>query len=250
MSEKLNRISWAKFHKMLENENITIDFKLKSIKEDNIEIFQYLYGKINMVIDVKEGMVISNSNPFLIAAQHNAIKICKFIIDEGHDCHIAVIRKAVIRNHIDLVKYFIETNKFDTYGILQFCKNDSYLDMAKMLINMGIDVNSRSGNDDIPLHYIVDQREVIHQYKKKPIPKRYHNKEIVEFFLSNGANVHARNIHGETPLHCATTGFDYNIKQLIDHGAHVNVVDNYGRTPLHHVVIWYPTSMICGTWLQ
>ena len=57
--------------------------------------------------------------------------------------------------------------------------------------------------------------------------------EIVKLLLANGADVDAKNHHGQSPLHYASAFRHQRITNiLIDAGAHTNAPDNDGHTPL------------------
>ena len=55
--------------------------------------------------------------------------------------------------------------------------------------------------------------------------------EIVKLLLAKGADIHARNVFGITPLHWASNGKVAEL--LIASGADVNIKSNDGNTPLH-----------------
>lgn len=53
--------------------------------------------------------------------------------------------------------------------------------------------------------------------------------------IADGANVHAKDNEGETPLHYATgNGHAAVVKALLASGANVHATNNYGGTPLHY----------------
>lgn len=57
--------------------------------------------------------------------------------------------------------------------------------------------------------------------------------ETIDFLLENGANIHARDNNGETPLYVAAMeGNHYALKILLTLGADPNDADTDGRTPL------------------
>ena len=60
------------------------------------------------------------------------------------------------------------------------------------------------------------------------------NIKAAQLLVECGANVHARNNDGETPLHLASKGgYIYNMRLLVDRGADVDAQDNNNLTPLH-----------------
>lgn len=60
--------------------------------------------------------------------------------------------------------------------------------------------------------------------------------KLVGFLISKGANVHAKDNDGQTPLHLAATP---EVAQLlVERGSDVTARDNYGRTPLHYAAYY------------
>ncbi|XP_066904870.1 uncharacterized protein [Halyomorpha halys] len=94
------------------------------------------------------------------------------------------------------------------------------------LLKAGADVNIKIGlNEDTLLHcsYTYD---------------------VTKLLLSYGVDVNARNLIGETPLHCAAIeqkGLGL-VQELLKYGADVNAVDNEGKTALYHSVDYRRTS--------
>jgi len=99
------------------------------------------------------------------------------------------------------------------------------LEKVKALVNANRDlVNSKDTNlmpglySETPLHLAVF----------------YDRKDIVEFLLTNKADVNAKDDGGRTPLYGAALVGDINIMELLlANGADVNVKDSGGETPLH-----------------
>jgi hypothetical protein len=60
------------------------------------------------------------------------------------------------------------------------------------------------------------------------------NKELTALLLAHGADVNARDMIGYTPLHCAPLKDESEL--LLAHGADVNAKDDKGQTPLHLAV--------------
>lgn len=73
---------------------------------------------------------------------------------------------------------------------------------------------------------------------------KYGNVSDVKCLVKAGANVHAVNKKGGTPLHLAAI-FDKNeiAKRLIADGANVHAVDDFGHTPLDLATYYGSTSI-------
>ncbi|MDR2583605.1 MAG: methylmalonyl-CoA mutase family protein [Fibromonadaceae bacterium] len=94
---------------------------------------------------------------------------------------------------------------------------DENVEVAKVLISMGANVNAKEQSGLSPLHIAVT----------------YGNIKVAEILISNGANVNAKEDNGMTPLHIAAvaknTAAGRNVeiaKILIHHGANVNAKSN------------------------
>ena len=58
--------------------------------------------------------------------------------------------------------------------------------------------------------------------------------EVVQFLISQGSNIHARNFDDDTPLHLAAyTNSVEVIKYLISQGSSIHAENKHGHTPLH-----------------
>jgi ankyrin repeat protein len=98
-------------------------------------------------------------------------------------------------------------------------------DVVQLLLANKADVNTKSNSGDSPLH-----TAILFSFGKKT---------IVEFLLNNGAEVNAKSNIG-TPLHIAANrGYANIAKLLLDNNADVNALNNHGETPLHCVSTGY-----------
>lgn len=71
--------------------------------------------------------------------------------------------------------------------------------------------------------------------------ERDDRREIVDLLIEGGADVHAKNIDGATPLHMAFKHFDFiKVKSLIKAGANLNEKDKKGRTPRYYGLKCFP----------
>ena len=58
---------------------------------------------------------------------------------------------------------------------------------------------------------------------------------IVEYLISKGANIEAKDYLDNTPLHCASCEQDYEIVEfLVSKGANKNAKNKYGMTPYYY----------------
>ena len=97
------------------------------------------------------------------------------------------------------------------------------LEMVRVLIDYGLDVNALDNLGSTPLNFALE-------YRSKNI-----DPEVVRFLLDHGAdpNVLAKLQHGNTPLHRASRSGRIEITGLlVEHGANVEVQDDKGRIPL------------------
>jgi len=100
-------------------------------------------------------------------------------------------------------------------GALYWATRHGYIDMISMLLDQGVDVQSKTFDDDTALHAAV----------------AWGNLEATELLLDHGADVDARDGSGRTPLHLATVRNHVAIwEALADHGADLCAVDGHGRT--------------------
>ncbi|XP_026667466.1 uncharacterized protein LOC113464032 [Ceratina calcarata] len=95
------------------------------------------------------------------------------------------------------------------------------INLIKILVNSGADINCLDLHGDTPLHTAV----------------RYRNMEAARLLIERKANVNAKSINGSTPLHLtayhAFTGMEDICRLLVERGADVNARRNRGDTALH-----------------
>lgn len=123
-----------------------------------------------------------------------------------------------------------------------------FYEIAKMLIEKGADVNAINNRGRAPIHYtenlkvlkmLIEKGANINEKDKEsgwtPLHfavTRQNMEEIVEYLITNGADVNAKSFDGSTALHLRLYA-----KRLIAAGADVNAKDNHGNTPLHYAYI-------------
>jgi ankyrin repeat protein len=113
-----------------------------------------------------------------------------------------------------------------------------YAKSVKLLIENGSNVHARDSNGKTPLHLVSGRKpeEMILLEKGADVDTQdeKNNTRPVELLVEHGANVHARDSRGETPLHLASkVGSFKKMMLLLEKGADVDAQDNENNTPLH-----------------
>jgi len=91
------------------------------------------------------------------------------------------------------------------------------LDVVKLLITNGADVNALNYKDRTPLHVAATHNQPL----------------IAEYLVGHGADLNARSDILSVPLHDAVVNNDLEtVKILVDKGANLNAVSKKGMTPL------------------
>ena len=190
---------------LIENEKVDINIKNKNndapihiaSKYGHLPIVQYLIENENVDIDIKGNF---EKTPLLYACENGHLPIVKYLISKGAN--------------ID-AKNGDDHKKGD--NLLHTATENGDITIVKYLVEqINMDVNTKGYNDRTPLH-IACQEGYSH---------------IVEYLISNGANINAADSDGWTPLHIATfNNKDTIIRCLISHGANKNATTKDGRTP-------------------
>jgi ankyrin repeat protein len=107
----------------------------------------------------------------------------------------------------------------DYKDIFDAVQSGTVEDVQFFIEKKGVKVNVKNDNDQTPLHKAVNRGSI----------------EITKYLLSKGADVHAKDHGGLTPL-TEVVFMSGNIalaKMLVSEGADVHAKDNDGTTPLH-----------------
>eukprot|EP00658_Telonema_sp_P-2_P084775 TRINITY_DN9506_c0_g1_i2.p1 TRINITY_DN9506_c0_g1~~TRINITY_DN9506_c0_g1_i2.p1 ORF type:complete len:192 (+),score=42.12 TRINITY_DN9506_c0_g1_i2:176-751(+) len=104
--------------------------------------------------------------------------------------------------------------------------------VKKLVVEWGADVNLTARNfadSHTPLHLAASLGS------EQMLKALLTDKKPSSGGSSHSANLNARTLCGETPLHkAAMAGKDLNVKRLLEMTADINAVDNYRNTALHH----------------
>ena len=102
---------------------------------------------------------------------------------------------------------------------LHLAAKGGHVEISRLLVNAGGDVNVRNASNNAPLHLAAFQGHA----------------EVVRFLISAGANINCVEDDGDTPLHDAARikhGAEV-MRLLLDAGCKVDVKDENGAEPLH-----------------
>jgi cytohesin len=157
------------------------------------------------------------------------VRIAQLLVARGSDLNAqnrqreTPMHKAVSNNNLDVVRMLIsagakipDTPETDT--ALHVAARLGYTDMARVLLDNGVDPNITDERSRTPLHVAVSEG----------------HRDIAQLLLGAGADVGARDRPGNTPLHdAAASGNIGTIEVLLAAGADINARDDRGRTPLH-----------------
>jgi len=130
--------------------------------------------------------------------------------------------EAAANGHLDVVKLLIE-NGADVnlkgeawYGPLHAAASKGYIEVVKILLENGADVNIFQQNK--PLHNVAMNGHI----------------EVAEILLAHGADINAKGTDEAAPLHTAVSNNQLAmVKWLLSKGANVNSRASYNCTALH-----------------
>ena len=159
--------------------------------------------------------------PVLLAVYHEHPEIAESLIATGIEPNFF---EAAATGRVERVRALLIQNPelihaWSPDGWTALHLNFNHLDVAKLLIDAGANLNLNSKN----------------KLNATPLQGAAANNwlELARLYLAHGANVNSRNEEGTNPLaEAAGNGFLDFAKLLIEKGANVNQKDDNGKTPL------------------
>lgn len=182
---------------------------------------------------------------------------CMALLGLSAVCHAQVgleigsgeLHRAAEKGNTDEVKRLIEAGvAVDVRATgsratpLHFAARDGHYAVAKLLMELGADVNAQTEYGNTPLHLTARSRlgECANPWRGDSVGLTKDHLAVAELLLESGASVDARNREGTTPLQGAAACNDVRIAALlIDHGANV---DSRGSqySVLDQAIYWGP----------
>jgi ankyrin repeat protein len=189
-----------------------------ALDQAHADVAQLLLG---YCVDV-DGRDYHNRTPLNLAADHGFLSITRSLVERNADINA---RDSSGNTPLHRTVFLWRTQSERA--------RDCHLDVAKFLLEQGADPDAESGPYGTPLHDA----------------SRFGSVKGAQLMLEHGANIHARNTKGHTPLHQVLVDLDSRfgtldldldldlylntIRFLLAHGADIDALDNDHATPLH-----------------
>ncbi len=159
----------------------------------------------------------SGVTPLVNAAGSNRADAVKVLLDAGAEPSPDALGMACITGNVDAARLLLERRIAPDAGLLSAAQN-RHVELVKLLLNKGANVNYRSKSSNTALHVAALQG----------------GPDTVRLLLKKGADPNLTNKNNETPLHLAIVG-DGDIeviKLLLAAGAKTNIADQEVATPV------------------
>ncbi|MFP3016488.1 MAG: ankyrin repeat domain-containing protein [Wolbachia sp.] len=192
-----------------------------AIQKNNLNIVKLLVNN-GADINAKDN---ESWMPLHWAVQLGSLDVVKYLVERGANINALTadgrtsLELAVQKNCVDTIE-FLKKAQLDLDKGLLTAVQDGDLNKVESLANRGASLDTKDNNDWTLLHFAASSNKF----------------DIVKFLLDKNANIKAKDVYGNTPLHVAAQ-YDSKleiVEFLLDKNASgINDVNNNGSTPLH-----------------
>lgn len=209
---------------------------LQNIKNNNHNIVKLL---------AKNGANLNHPNqypPIIAATDSNNLKLVKLLKDKGADINAkdksftTALIVSVIKKNKEIAKYLLGSGADHSYigsesddhpVIISIFNKD--IDMLKLLLDNGVDLNQQSRYLDYPAHYLFMQ---LHDKSYNIIPY-----ELRYTIVKNTFDLNKKNVKGDTVIHYLLKNDNWKKykKILSNRRIDLTVKNDLGQTPLQFV---------------
>ncbi|WP_419198621.1 ankyrin repeat domain-containing protein [Wolbachia endosymbiont of Rhagoletis cingulata] len=192
-----------------------------AIQKNNLNIVKLLVNN-GADINAKDN---ESWMPLHWAVQLGSLDVVKYLVERGANINALTadgrtsLELAVQKNCVDTIE-FLKKAQLDLDKELLTAVQDGDLNKVEGLANRGASLDTKDNNDWTLLHFAASSNKF----------------DIVKFLLDKNANIKAKDVYGNTPLHVAAQ-YDSKleiVEFLLDKNASgINDVNNNGSTPLH-----------------
>ncbi len=210
-----------------DNEGRTVLFDAVLKGPSNMNIIDYLISKGANIDhkDFHERTVIDDLVEAILIIQNNKKPSSKRFFDlvEGED-YFALLKKMLLfKPRINEPK---ENGKTIIFDLLSY----DNLELIKLIINAGADLNIVDNEANTPLSFLIDKGLKISQQKEK----EYFLERLV-FLLKFRIDINSTDFEGRTVFHKAVMANDIDVvEKLLTKKSNLDIKDKQGRTALHH----------------
>jgi ankyrin repeat protein len=188
-----------------------------------IQIAEYLSLIQNLQNATKQIISTTQVKPLLEKASKYPDLLDTSIFDPNNNLALIII--AADQDNLDMIKLLLNlganVNSADSEGFtaLHSAAQNQNLEIIKLLISNNASVNAQDSRGFIPLHLSVQTKQT--------------NPQIIEYLINNKTEINSNNnANRATPLHLAAYfGNMSAVQSLVDYGARLDLVDNQKKTP-------------------